>query len=108
MMALELKRVTKWSEMLSVGARDVGGNTQEWKLASGWWVGRNSSSGGGKYRKFQRRVFKGIPDRWRRAVWGLQMERVAQESTKAGKPAPSLAQLALEYQVGLSFPRARR
>lgn len=83
--------------MLCVASRDQGGNAQDWALANGWWEGRKAGGGssGGKYRKFQRRVFKGVPDRWRRAVWGLMMEKAAAE-TGGG---PTLAQLKSEYYV---------
>lgn len=96
--ALETKRIDKWSEMLRVGARDQGGNAKEWDVESGWWDGRGKG-GGGKYRKLQRRVFKGVPDRWRRAVWGLELERMAKESAEGN--VKSLVQLEREYKVRL-------
>ncbi|KAI5479155.1 GTPase activating protein [Pseudohyphozyma bogoriensis] len=89
---LETKRISKWGEMLKVSSRDRGGNIVEWDVDSSWWSGRKD--GGGKYRKFQRRVFKGVPDRWRRAVWGLELEKVANEMC-AGR---SLDELKREYQ----------
>ena len=103
MMALESKRISKWSEMLQVASRDEGGNATEWRLTNGWWDKKD----GTKYRKFQRRVFKGVPDRWRRAVWGLEMEHFAsQMGTGKGM---TLAQILVEYQVRpaphLIFPR---
>lgn len=86
--------------MLQVAKRDTGGNVKEWDVAEGWWEGR-ASGGGGKYRKLQRRVFKGVPDRWRRAVWGLEIERVARES---GGQLPSLESLESEYNVRRGLP----
>lgn len=103
-MALESKRITKWSEMLLVASRDPGGNTQEWTVNSGWWEGRKGSSAIGKYRKFQRRVFKGVPDRWRRAVWGLEMEKFAREELEKGDGnVLSLEEIIRQYHV--SFDR---
>ncbi|KAK4699309.1 hypothetical protein P7C70_g6952, partial [Phenoliferia sp. Uapishka_3] len=97
-MALETKRIDKWGEMLEVGKKDRGGNTQEWSLKRGWWDGRGKAGEAtGKYRKFQRRVFKGIPDRWRRAVWGLMMEKMAEEVAGKGK-VQSLEALQDEYR----------
>ncbi|GAA6032529.1 hypothetical protein JCM8097_004801 [Rhodosporidiobolus ruineniae] len=112
--ALETKRITKWSAMLSVARRDPGGNAQDWVVADSWWAGRVPGGGGGtggKYRKLQRRVFKGIPDRWRRAVWGLLMEKMASE-VAAGKVqgftgerrVPSLEELKREYEALLQQP----
>lgn len=99
-MKLEMKRIQKWSKMLIASSKDSGGNTLEWNLVEGLWNGRsNSGGGGGKYRKFQRRVFKGVPDRWRRAVWGLEMERIARESQEGGYS--SLEELEKEYRVRL-------
>ncbi|GAA5934984.1 uncharacterized protein JCM15063_003120 [Sporobolomyces koalae] len=107
---LETKRIAKWSEMLAVGRRDPGGNAQDWTVSSSsWWNGRIPGGGGGgekgKYRRFQRRVFKGIPDRWRRAVWGLLMEKMTQEV--GSNRAPSLDQLKREYQHFLELPSAQ-
>lgn len=99
--ALETKRIDKWADMLSVAKRDGGGNAKDWSVGEGWWEGRQSG-GGGKYRKLQRRVFKGVPDRWRRAVWGLEMERVAREGGGGGR-IPSLEELESEYTVSPSF-----
>ncbi|GAA5873022.1 hypothetical protein JCM16303_006917 [Sporobolomyces ruberrimus] len=106
---LETKRIAKWADMLTVGRRDQGGNAEDWTLSpSTWWTGRTPGGGGvekGKYRKFQRRVFKGIPDRWRRAVWGLLMERMAEEVGKRG--TPTLKELEREYERYLELPSAQ-
>ncbi|GAA5867012.1 hypothetical protein JCM8547_008408 [Rhodosporidiobolus lusitaniae] len=111
--ALETKRIDKWASMLSVFKRDPGQNAQDWSLSEGWWSGRVAGGGGGnsgKYRKLQRRVFKGVPDRWRRAVWGLLMERMASEvasgkvqGRERGK-VPSLEELKREYGAYLEQP----
>ncbi|GAA5861048.1 hypothetical protein JCM1840_003062 [Sporobolomyces johnsonii] len=108
--ALETKRTDKWASMLTVNHRDRGGNAQDWTVfPDTWWTGRVPGGGGGgdrgKYRRFQRRVFKGVPDRWRRAVWGLLMERMAREA--GGKGTPSLEQLKREYEALLDQPSAQ-
>ncbi|CEQ41986.1 SPOSA6832_03768 [Sporobolomyces salmonicolor] len=103
--ALETKRTDKWASMLTVDHRDRGGNAQDWTVSpDSWWTGRIPGGGGdrGKYRRFQRRVFKGVPDRWRRAVWGLLMERMAHEAD--GRGTPSLEQLKREYEALLDQP----
>ncbi|ORY87450.1 rab-GTPase-TBC domain-domain-containing protein [Leucosporidium creatinivorum] len=103
--ALETKRIDKWADMLTVARRDGGGNAKDWSVGEGWWDGRKSG-GGGKYRKLQRRVFKGVPDRWRRAVWGLEMERVAREGGGGGR-IPSLEELESEYTRLLEQPSSQ-
>ena len=105
--ALETKRVGKWGDMLSVAKRDPGGNAQDWVVSSDWWSGRVPGGGGGqsgKYRRLQRRVFKGVPDRWRRAVWGLMLERMAGEVEGARGGAPSLERLTAEYEALVAAP----
>ncbi|GAA6005608.1 TBC domain-containing protein [Rhodotorula paludigena] len=107
--ALETKRIDKWGSMLSVARRDPGGNAQDWAISAGWWSGRVPGGGGGqsgKYRRLQRRVFKGIPDRWRRAVWGLLLERMADEVSRDGRRgrAPTLDQLKREYESLVEQP----
>ncbi|BGP56173.1 hypothetical protein JCM8202v2_003785 [Rhodotorula sphaerocarpa] len=100
--ALETKRIDKWGAMLSVAHRDSGGNAQDWSVNPSWWSGRVPGGGGGqsgKYRRLQRRVFKGVPDRWRRAVWGMMMEKMAGEvATQSRTRVPNLAELEKEYK----------
>lgn len=48
---------------------------------------------------FQKRVFKGVPDRWRRAVWGLMMERWAKEEEGRGEKVMGLKELEKLYFV---------
>ncbi|GAA5988042.1 hypothetical protein JCM10908_002039 [Rhodotorula pacifica] len=106
--ALETKRIDKWAAMLTVAKRDSGGNAQNWTVAPGWWNGRLPGGGGGqggKYRKLQRRVFKGIPDRWRRAVWGLMMEKMSDEvALQSRTRVPTLAELEAEYHRLVAQP----
>lgn len=102
-MALEVKRIDKWAAMLVVTERDTGGNVKDWDLSPAWWSGR--TTGEGKYRRFQRRVFKGVPDRWRRAVWGLEMEKMASEVQ--GRGLPSLDALKQEYENLIAQPSSQ-
>ena len=51
--------------MLEPGGRDEGGNIETWTIKRS------------KQSKLRRRVYKGIPDRWRTAVWDLLMTRYA-------------------------------
>ncbi|WVR07432.1 hypothetical protein IAU60_004473 [Kwoniella sp. DSM 27419] len=54
----EAERVDKWGNMMKVKTRDQGGNISTWE-----W--RRDGQGA----KLPRRVYKGIPDRWRMAAW---------------------------------------
>ncbi|EGO31155.1 hypothetical protein SERLADRAFT_455886 [Serpula lacrymans var. lacrymans S7.9] len=66
----EKSRIAKWGRMLEVRSRDKGGNVETW--------GINVS----KERKLRERVYKGIPDRWRGAVWEILMNRISQSGHK--------------------------
>lgn len=94
---LELKRIAKWGDMLRVKTR-AGGNVTEWDLAQGVAEG----SGGG-WTKLQRRVYKGVPDRWRRAVWGLELERFRDTLATVPRKAKSLDELSRDYRVSASL-----
>lgn len=75
--------------MLVVLSRDSGSNAREWGLGrglDGW--------SGSRYKVFQRRCFKGVPDRWRRAVWGLMIAHKGEEER-----GPSLDSLVQDYWV---------
>jgi hypothetical protein len=63
--ARETIRISKWTRMLQPNARDQGGNVESWRIRSS------------KESKLRERVYKGIPDRWRGAVWDLLMSRNA-------------------------------
>ncbi|WVQ68224.1 uncharacterized protein L199_006431 [Kwoniella botswanensis] len=54
----EFERVDKWGKMMSIKQRDQGGNISEWSWSTGIDKG-----------KVRKRVYKGIPDRWRMAAW---------------------------------------
>lgn len=57
----EADRINKWNKMLVPHKRDEGGNVQAWRI-------RPSKVG-----KVRSRVYKGVPDRWRAAVWEVLM-----------------------------------
>ncbi|KAM0789326.1 hypothetical protein ACM66B_000162 [Microbotryomycetes sp. NB124-2] len=106
--AVETRRIDKWAEMLQVVRRDQGGNIAEWAVHDDWWNGRdNQGVSSGKYRKLQRRIFKGVPDRWRRAVWTVEMERMARENKDKSRRTPSLTQLEKEYWALVEQPSAQ-
>lgn len=56
-------RVAKWGRMMEVRSRDPGGNVESWGIKAS------------KGHKLRRRVYKGIPDRWRSAAWEVLMNR---------------------------------
>ncbi|KAK4048238.1 hypothetical protein OIV83_004943 [Microbotryomycetes sp. JL201] len=104
----ETRRIDKWSEMLHVVRRDDGGNIAEWAIQEDWWNGRDRRGvSSGKYRKLQRRIYKGVPDRWRRAVWMIEMERMARENGSSATRVPSLPQLEKEYWALVEQPSAQ-
>ncbi|CEH16976.1 Rab6 GTPase activator GAPCenA and related TBC domain proteins [Ceraceosorus bombacis] len=57
--AREALRVEKWQRMLRVDSRDAGGNVSGYRLASNLVQSK----------KLRRRIYKGVPDRWRSAAW---------------------------------------
>lgn len=59
----EQMRVAKWGRMMEVRSRDPGGNVESWGIKAS------------KGHKLRRRVYKGIPDRWRSAAWEVLMNR---------------------------------
>ncbi|KAG2136483.1 rab-GTPase-TBC domain-containing protein [Suillus bovinus] len=67
----EQMRVAKWDRMLEVLSRDGGGNVESWGIKAS------------KMHKLRQRVYKGIPDRWRRAAWEVLMNRFSKSGRKA-------------------------
>lgn len=57
----EAARISKWERMLEVRSRDQGGNAEQWGVKPS------------KAHKLRKRVYKGIPDRWRSAAWEVLM-----------------------------------
>lgn len=87
----ELSRIAKWGRMLESGGRDAGGNVQRWRVRAG------------KESKLHERTFKGVPDRWRAAAWGLFVERSTGVKGK-GKAVERLEELGVEYKDRLEKP----
>lgn len=77
----EPERIMKWfDEMLVPARRDQGGNVIAWTFSDK--MTRND-------RKLQRRIRKGIPDRWRLAAWEALLLRM-QGKTQKGRDLQSL------------------
>ena len=79
----EITRVAKWGRMLEPRGRDPGGNVAVWGVRAE------------KESKLWRRVYKGIPDRWRRAVWATLIAQ------RAGGDERTERTLAVEYENAL-------
>ncbi|GAA97355.1 uncharacterized protein L969DRAFT_74411 [Mixia osmundae IAM 14324] len=75
----EAARATKWLAMLEPAEKDEGGNVIRWKLKAPFAVN------GKDHARFVRRVYKGIPDRWRAAVWGYLTDSFAERSLDTGR-----------------------
>lgn len=94
---VELRRMSKWSEMLESEARDPGGNVSVWRI--------NPS----KEKKLRSRVFKGIPDAWRAAAWEVLIGRFVasqkgRESLEAKELERMLRDLRTEYRTSVEKP----
>jgi hypothetical protein len=82
----ESSRIAKWTHMLIPQKREQGGNVESWRIKPS------------KEAKFRERIYKGIPDRWRRAVWDLLMSR------HSGIGPRGIAKLGEDYRDGLDKP----
>jgi USP6 N-terminal-like protein len=71
--------------MLVPQKREQGGNVES------WWIRRKET-------KFRERIYKGIPDRWRRAAWDLLLSRYSGISPRA------IEKLGEDYRDGLDKP----
>jgi hypothetical protein len=66
----EAERISKWDRMMVQKApTSKAGSGGEWT-----WVG-------GKRKKVERRVWKGVPDRWRGAAWGMLISEKREDGT---------------------------
>jgi hypothetical protein len=72
--------------MLKPQARDRGANVATWSIRPG------------KEFKFRSRIYKGIPDSWRAAVWGLLMSRYSDLDVQ------EMGLLSAEYRDALDKP----
>jgi hypothetical protein len=75
-------------KMMSVKKRDQGGNTVAW----GWKEAEKT--------KVFKRVYKGVPDRWRMAAWWTMAEDSVGRWKGKGRETRSAEELADEYKVG--------
>ncbi|KAF8433496.1 rab-GTPase-TBC domain-containing protein [Boletus edulis BED1] len=95
----EAKRIAKWGRMMVVSSRDRGGNVESW--------GTKPS----KAHKLRRRVYKGIPDRWRSAAWEVLMNNYSKSGydqiVKLGERYRSDIEKPSSYdiQIDLDVPR---
>lgn len=64
----ETTRIPKWGRMLEVRGRDRGGNAQSWGVKPS------------KAHKLRKRIYKGIPDRWRSAAWQVLMNNFSRSA----------------------------
>lgn len=73
----EQERTAKWARMLIIKSRDQGHNAVQFDFTDGI------------NRKLRRRVYKGIPDRWRSAAWSALLHY--RQQTQEGRQSYSLA-----------------
>lgn len=89
----------KWGRMLTPRVRDAGGNVEMWAVRPA------------KHAKLLRRVYKGIPDRWRAAAWAALMSEYAHAGPDDLKKLKSQYFLDLDkpstfdVQIDLDVPR---
>lgn len=82
----EATRIAKWTRMLVPQKREQGGNVESWRIKPS------------KESKFRGRIYKGIPDRWRRAAWDLLMSRYSRIGPQ------TIEKLGKNYRDGLDKP----
>lgn len=87
----ESSRISKWDRMLEAPAP----NRDLWTLKPS------------KEDKLRERIYKGVPDRWRRAVWALLISRKADERVYPPDKYQQLVEQPSEYdiQIDLDVPR---
>lgn len=95
----EAERIAKWGRMMQVSSRDRGGNVESWGVKAS------------KAHKLRRRVYKGIPDRWRSAAWEALMNGFAKSGHDEVVGLGECYQLDIEkpssydIQIDLDVPR---
>ena len=85
----EAERIAKWGRMLEAAERDPGGNVASWRVRKT------------KTAKLRSRVLKGVPDRWRAAVWEVLVSHFVYAST--GRPT-RFDDLKGEYHTNVDRP----
>jgi hypothetical protein len=89
----ETNRIEKWSNMLTPSSRDPSSSRSAFQLRPEWNQQRP---------RFEKRCFKGIPDRWRRAAWEMllaESDHPRQSSTR-----PTTQRLHQQFQALLTTP----
>lgn len=118
----EAARISKWERMLIKKRFDKGGNTIAWEfdavkrkkvcetyyLLFSWEAEKTDLV---VAHQLERRVYKGIPDRWRAAAWGTLIDEMIPPSSSGrvagkGKARDSDEDLIREYQVCRCTPDA--
>ncbi|KIJ66440.1 hypothetical protein HYDPIDRAFT_166664 [Hydnomerulius pinastri MD-312] len=95
----EAERIAKWGRMMEVSSRDRGGNVQSWGVKAS------------KTHKLRRRVYKGIPDRWRSATWEVLTNTYSRSGHEELVKSGDIYRQALEkpssydIQIDLDVPR---
>ncbi|KAG8876702.1 hypothetical protein FRB97_003997 [Tulasnella sp. 331] len=82
----EVKRIDKWGQMMKVQRRDPGGNVESWSFDEK------------KGKKLRERIYKGVPDRWRSAVWWTLLDGSRVES----KSPPLIAHGSSRMGMGMN------
>ena len=78
----------KWTEMMRPRNRDSGGNVAQW----------SPDGGGADDATFRRRVWKGIPDRWRSAAWQMMVDRMCASRGAKVKHGELAVQFRVSYR----------
>lgn len=89
----ENSRIEKWTEMLIGDRRDSGSNIITYRLRPEWEAQRS---------RFEKRCYKGIPDRWRRAAWEMLM--VDYEEQCSNSPQKGISRLRSQFGKALQEP----
>lgn len=86
----EIGRLRKWQAMMRPIKKDPGGNTETW----------TPTGHGSSIATFRRRVWKGVPDRWRPAVWQMLID----DACKRHHSRVTQAELQRHFRVCSVFP----
>lgn len=114
----EQERIAKWERMMRVAKRDPGGNVERWSFdeKKGRKVFHSLSeahSGAGRLTRvgmqLRERIYKGVPDRWRSAVWwtlidGSKVENLCRPNGPATKGRLTASELGRQYHERVDRP----
>ncbi|KAF9511041.1 hypothetical protein BS47DRAFT_1471403 [Hydnum rufescens UP504] len=88
----EVERLAKWTKMMRPRKHDLGANVVAWS-ADGYGTTKET---------FHRRVWKGIPDRWRPAAWQLLIH----QSRHSSRPFVGQGDILNQYRTTSDMPSA--